>query len=60
MFIRPEGKIDLTDPQKSILRQQAMAYAAGVRERVGVSLHEPIDIIKSWSVRVFLYFKLKN
>ncbi|KRF01108.1 hypothetical protein ASG89_26245 [Paenibacillus sp. Soil766] len=60
MFKRPEGKIPLTDPEKSILRLNALAFARETRERLGVSIHDPIDIIHIVEREGILVFQIKD
>lgn len=60
MFKRPEGKIDLSDPEKSNIRLNAVAYAAETRKRLGISLYDPIDIIGIVEGEGILVFQIKN
>ncbi|MCA0757039.1 ImmA/IrrE family metallo-endopeptidase [Paenibacillus sp. N4] len=60
MFNRPEGKIDLTDPEKSTLRLDAVAFANQTRERLGISLYDPIDIINLVERDGIYVFQIKD
>ncbi|WCK53534.1 ImmA/IrrE family metallo-endopeptidase [Aneurinibacillus sp. Ricciae_BoGa-3] len=60
MFERPEGKVELSDPVKSSIRLETMAFANETRERLGISPIEPIEVIQHIERDGVFVFQIKN
>jgi Zn-dependent peptidase ImmA (M78 family) len=60
MFNRLDGKVDIKDPEKSQLELDAAAFAEQTRKRLGVSMHEPIDVITLVEGDGVYVFQIKN
>ncbi|MFD2370757.1 ImmA/IrrE family metallo-endopeptidase [Brevibacillus sp. GCM10020057] len=60
MFNRPEGPVELTDALKLNIQLSAREFAKQTRDRLGISIHEPLDIIHTLEREGILVFQIKN
>lgn len=60
MFNRSDGRIDITDPEKSQLELDAIVFAEHTRGRLGISMNEPIDVITLVESEGIYVFQIKD
>ncbi|MNB97419.1 hypothetical protein D3C75_446460 [compost metagenome] len=60
MFNRSDGRVDITDPEKSQIELDATAFAEQTRERLGISMNDPIDVISLVEGEGIYVFQIKN